>query len=155
MLDDALDGFESVATRPVWQPVPPHVKSALAEPVPRTPENLADVYAEFQALIAPFENGNRHPRFMGWVHGNGTPSGMLAEMLAAAMNANVGGREHSAVYVERAVIAWSAEIFGFPPGASGILTSGTSLANLIAVVVARRNASGDRVRSARPGPGNA
>ena len=152
MLDDALDGFESVATRPVWQPVPLHVKSALAEPVPRTPENLADVYAEFQTLIAPFETGNRHPRFMGWVHGNGTPSGMLAEMLAAAMNANVGGREHSAVYVERAVIAWSAEIFGFPPAASGILTSGTSLANLIAVVVARRNALGDRVRTQGLGP---
>jgi glutamate/tyrosine decarboxylase-like PLP-dependent enzyme len=108
---------------------------------------LADVYAEFRASIEPFENGNRHPRFVGWVHGNGTPSGMLAEMLAAALNANAGGREHSAVYVERAVIAWSAEIFGFPPGTSGILTSGTSLANLIAVVVARRHYLGDDVRA--------
>jgi aromatic-L-amino-acid decarboxylase len=146
-LDDALDGFESIAAGPAWQPVPAGVKAALAEPVPLEPHELAEVYAEFRALIEPYENGNRHPRFMGWVHGNGTPSGVLAEMLAATLNANVGGREHSAVYVERAVIGWSAEIFGFPATASGILTSGTSLANLIAVVVARRHVLGDDVRT--------
>lgn len=146
VLDDALDGFAHIADGAAWRPVPDAVKASLAQPVPRSPEPLADVYSEFQTTIEPFENGNRHPRFLGWVHGNGTPSGMLAEMLAAALNANVGGREHSAVYVERAVIAWSAEIFGFPPTASGILTSGTSLANLIAVLVARGEKLGDEVR---------
>lgn len=146
-LDDALDGFTNISAGPAWKPVPDCVKAELAEPVPCDPEPLADVYADFRSLIAPFENGNRHPRFFGWVHGNGTPSGMLAEMLAAAMNANVGGREHSAVYVERAVIAWSAQMFGFPPTASGILTSGTSLANLIAVLVARAGHMGEEVRS--------
>jgi aromatic-L-amino-acid decarboxylase len=145
-LDDALDGFEHVAAGPAWQAVPSDVKTEIARPVPRESENLTGVYAEYQKLIEPFENGNRHPRFVGWVHGNGTPSGMLAEMLAAGLNANAGGREHAAVYVERAVIAWSAEIFGFPQGASGILTSGTSLANLIAVVVARRRYLGDTAR---------
>jgi aromatic-L-amino-acid decarboxylase len=146
-LDDALDGFERVDEGPAWRPVPADVKADLARPVPRDPENLAAVYLEYRKLIEPFENGNRHPRFVGWVHGNGTPSGMLAEMLAAGLNANAGGREHSAVYVERAVIAWSAEIFGFPAGTSGILTSGTSLANLIAVVIARRRYLGDDVRA--------
>jgi aromatic-L-amino-acid decarboxylase len=146
VLDNALDGFGTISAGPAWRPVPDAVKAALAHPVPRLPEALEDVYAEFRAHIEPFENGNRHPRFLGWVHGNGTPSGMLAEMLAATLNANLGGREHSAVYVERAVIAWSVEMFGFPATASGILTSGTSLANLIAVVVARRHALGDDVR---------
>jgi aromatic-L-amino-acid decarboxylase len=145
-LDDALDGFARVAAGPAWRPVPEAVKSALAHGVPHLPEALDEVYADFRALIEPYENGNRHPRFMGWVHGTGTPAGMLAEMLAAALNANTGGREHSAVYVERAVIAWSAEIFGFPPSTSGILTSGTSLANLIAVLVARGQFLGADVR---------
>ena len=40
--------------------------------------------------------GNIHPRFWGWVMGNGTPLGMLAEMLAAGMNPNMGGGEHGA-----------------------------------------------------------
>ena len=148
VLDDALDGFERIGDGPAWQAVPDAVKARLAEPVPEFPAPLDDVYARYRADIEPFENGNRHPRFVGWVHGTGTPSGMLAEMLAAGLNANVGGREHGAVYVERAVIAWSAEIFGFPPAASGILTSGTSLANLIAVLVARRRFCGDDVRRA-------
>jgi glutamate/tyrosine decarboxylase-like PLP-dependent enzyme len=146
VLDDALDGFARIGDGPAWRAVPEAAKAALDGPVPRLPESLEAVYGEFQASIEPYENGNRHPRFLGWVHGNGTPSGVLAEMLAATLNANVGGREHSAVYVERAVIAWSAEIFGFPPTASGILTSGTSLANLIALLVARAHYAGADVR---------
>ncbi|HTD33666.1 MAG TPA: aminotransferase class V-fold PLP-dependent enzyme, partial [Candidatus Elarobacter sp.] len=65
-------------------------------------------------------------------------------LLAAGLNANVGGREHAAVYVERAVIAWFVELFGFPRTASGVLTTGTSMGNLLAVVAARdrANASG-------------
>jgi aromatic-L-amino-acid/L-tryptophan decarboxylase len=146
VLDETLDGFARVAEGPAWQPIPADAKAALAQPVPREAAGFAAAYAEFVKSIEPFENGNRHPRFLGWVHGNGTPSGMLAEMLAAALNANTGGREHGAIYVERAVIAWSAEMFGFPPTASGILTSGTSLANLIAVLVARAQAAGEDVR---------
>ncbi len=148
LLDDTLDGFGALSGGPAWQPIPPEVKAKLAQAVPRAPQSLETVYAEFATLIAPYENGNRHARFLGWVHGAGTPSGMLAELLAAALNANTGGREHSAIYVERAVLAWSAEIFGFPPATSGILTSGTSLANLIAVQVARTAFCGTAVRTA-------
>jgi aromatic-L-amino-acid decarboxylase len=146
VLDDSLDNLERVGDGPAWRAVPDAVKTALAERVPALPADVSEVYADFRALIEPYATGNRHPRFLGWVHGNGTPSGVLAEMLAATLNANTGGREQSAVYVERAVIAWSAEIFGFPAGASGILTSGTSLANLIAVLAARRHRLGDDVR---------
>ena len=146
VLDDALDGLNGVPDGPAWRPIPAGVKAALAEPLPRQPAGFEAAYTQFAQTIAPYENGNRHPRFFGWVHGNGTASGMIAELLAAALNANVGGREHAAVYVERAVIAWSAEIFGFPATASGILTSGTSLANLIAVLVARDAAAGGAVR---------
>ena len=49
----------------------------------------------FERFVEPFATGNGHPAFMGWVHGAGTPVGMLAEMLAAGLNANCGGRDHS------------------------------------------------------------
>jgi glutamate/tyrosine decarboxylase-like PLP-dependent enzyme len=147
VLDDALDGFARATAGPAWRRVPDAVKAELAGPVPSEPTPLDAVYADFRRLIEPYENGNRHPRFWGWVHGSGTAAGMLAEMLAAGLNANVGGREHSAVYVERTVIAWAAHVFGFPPSAGGILTSGTSLANLIAVVVARTAHLGAPVRA--------
>ena len=48
------------------------------------------------ASVKPYATGNRHPAFMGWVHGAGTPVGMVAEMLAAGLNANCGGRDHIA-----------------------------------------------------------
>jgi glutamate/tyrosine decarboxylase-like PLP-dependent enzyme len=67
--------------------------------------------------------------------------GIVAEALAAAMNSNCGGRDHGAVYVERAVISWCRQIFGFPEDASGLLVSGTSMANLIGIGVARNSLS--------------
>ncbi len=151
LLHEAVDGIvDELATlrdRPVWKPVPDAVKAALREPLPRAGEPLESTYARFAELIAPYPTGNRHPRFFGWVHGAGTPAGVLAELLAAAMNSNVGGREHAAVYVEREVLAWFAELFGFPADASGILTSGTSMGNLLAVVAARDAMLGSNARA--------
>src|SRR5258708_40069575 len=125
MLDDMIDFLEQVRTRPVWQPVPETVKQSLDEKLPQGPTPLADVYEQFRAQILPYATGNIHPGFVGWVHGSGTPTGMLAEMLAAGMNANVGGRDHGAVYVERQVVEWCRELFGFPAGTSGVLGTGT------------------------------
>ena len=51
---------------------------------------------------------------MGWVHGGGTAVGMLAEMLAAGLNANLGGRDHMPIEVERQIVAWMRSLFAFP-----------------------------------------
>jgi glutamate/tyrosine decarboxylase-like PLP-dependent enzyme len=93
--------------------------------------------------VLPYSVGNVHPGFMGWVHGGGTVVGMLAEMLAAGLNANLGGRDHIPIEVEREVVRWASEIAGFPRGTSGLLVTGTSMANLIAVVIAREAALGN------------
>jgi aromatic-L-amino-acid/L-tryptophan decarboxylase len=141
-LDDALDRLEGVRERRVWTEVPDDVQARLHEPIPIEPTPLDDVYRAFTELILPYDSGNIHPRFFGWVQGTGTPTGMLADMLASAMNPNVGGRNHGAVYVERAVMRWFCDLFGFPHDATGVLTVGASAANLIAVVVARTRALG-------------
>ncbi len=147
-LDDTFDALRDERDAPAWRPIPPDVRGALArDPLPREPHAAAAVYAEFAERIAPYAVDNRHPRFFGWVHGAGTAVGVLAELLAAGMNANVGGRDHAAVEVERRVIRWWCEVFGFPASASGVLTSGSSMANLIAILVARRAAAGPEVRA--------
>jgi glutamate/tyrosine decarboxylase-like PLP-dependent enzyme len=84
---------------------------------------------------------------MGWAHGGGTVPGMLAEILAAGMNANCGGRNQIPIEVERQVTRWVRDIFGFPQTASGIFVTGTSMANLLAVLVARRAKLGAEVRT--------
>jgi glutamate/tyrosine decarboxylase-like PLP-dependent enzyme len=146
-LDDAIAYVRSVRDRPVWRPVPDEVKAALAEPLPTKGEGLESVYREFVREILPYPVGNIHPRFFGWVHGSGLPSGIVSEMMAAAMNVNAGGRDHAALYVERAVIEWCKTIFGFPRSASGILLSGTSMANVCGLAVARNARDGGDVRS--------
>jgi aromatic-L-amino-acid decarboxylase len=80
------------------------------------------------------------------VHGGGTVVGMLAEMLSAGLNANLGGRDHIPIEVERQIVAWMRDLFGFPAGASGIFVTGTSMANLMAVLVARTFALGKSAR---------
>ncbi|MDB5518974.1 MAG: Pyridoxal-dependent decarboxylase [Tardiphaga sp.] len=146
MLDDMLDYVANVRERPVWQPIPDAVRSRFREQLPREPSDLGEVYAEFSEFIAPYATGNVHPGFMGWVHGGGTAVGMLAEMLAAGLNANLGGRDHIPVEVERQIVEWTRQMFGFPAEASGIFVTGTSMANLMAVLVARTEALGTSVR---------
>ncbi len=146
MLDDMFDHIEHVRDRPVWTPMPPGSRAALRCGLPRQGMAPEEAYDRFQQHIQPYATGNLHPGFMGWVHGGGTPLGMLAEMLAAGLNANLGGRDHAPIAVERQVISWSAELLGLPAETTGLVVTGTSTANLIGVLVARRAALGEDVR---------
>ncbi len=137
MVDDMMSYLEGVRERPVWQPIPKEVRASLEGAAPREPRALPEVYAEFTRNILPHPMGNIHPRFWGWVIGTGSPSGALAEFLAATMNPNVGGGDQVAQLVEFQVLNWLKEIFGFPREASGILTSGGSMANFFGVATAR------------------
>jgi len=146
MVDDMFDHLQSLREGPVWQPLPAPLRQELRQSLPRAPMPADQVYDAFRRLVQPYATGNPHPRFMGWVHGGGNPVGMLAELLAAGLNANLGGRDHAPIEVERQVIRWAAEILGFPADASGVLVTGTSIANLIGVLVARSASLGPAVR---------
>jgi glutamate/tyrosine decarboxylase-like PLP-dependent enzyme len=146
MLDDMLYAMREVRARPVWSPIPPHVRERFRGPFPYDGAPLDSIYREFQETILPYPSGNTHPGFMGWVQGGGTAVGMLAEMLAAGMNPNAGGRDHAAIEVEKQIVEWMRLLFEFPEGASGLFVTGTSMANLLAVLVARRAALGGAVR---------
>src|ERR1700678_1225878 len=146
MLDDMIDWTETVRERPLWQPMPDAVRARLGTGLPSDGADLGTVHREFVRDVLPYALGNVHPGFMGWVHGGGTPVGMLAAMLAAGMNANVGGRDHAPIEVERQLANWMRELFGFPEQATGLCVSGTSMANLIAVVIARDVELGFEVR---------
>ncbi|MFQ5981126.1 MAG: pyridoxal phosphate-dependent decarboxylase family protein [Candidatus Heimdallarchaeota archaeon] len=137
IIDDMLNYLETVRERPVWQPIPNDVKNFFKKSVPKDPEEAREIYQDFLEKILPYPLGNTHPRFWGWVAGTGTPFAMLAELLTAAMNANLAGGEHIANYVEAQVINWFKEIMDFPLTTSGLLTSGCSMANLIGLTVAR------------------
>lgn len=146
MLDDMLDYLQQLRARPVWRPMSDGLRASFREPLPKTPAALSEVYRDFLERILPYGSGNTHPAFMGWVQGAGTPVGMLAEMLAAGLNPNCGGRNHAAIEVERQITAWAREIFDFPPQASGLFVTGSSIANFIALIVARTARLGSESR---------
>ena len=146
VLDDMFDYLADIRERPVWQRMPDSLRQELRSSLPHAPESPAATYAAVQRLVVPYVTGNVHPRFMGWVHGGGNPVGMLAELIAGGLNANLGGRDHAPIEVERQVIRWAAEMVGMPAETSGLMVSGSSMANMIAVLVARRAAAGPGIR---------
>jgi len=147
LLDAVLDHLQGAGAGPVWQPVSAALDQAMRRPLPLAPTATTEVARELAELVLPSGVGNTHPRFFGWVHGAGTPGGVLAELVAAAVNANVGGRDHGAVRIERQVLAWAKAIMGFPPQSSGLLVSGTSMGNLVAIQAARTAALGPMARA--------
>jgi len=147
MLDDMLDYVSQIRQRPVWQPTPEEVEQFFTSSLPVAPQSLQATHASFMQNVVPYAIGNSHPGFMGWVHGGGSVVGMLAEMLAAGLNSNLGGRDRIPIQVEQQVVRWMQQLFGFPESASGLFVTGSSLANLIGLLVARTSNIGTEIRA--------
>jgi len=140
LLDSLLNFIQSVRDRPVWQPIPADVRITLeSQLLPEQSQSLSDVCQYIFRYILPYSLGNTHPRFWGWVMGEGTLGGVLADMITATTNSNTGGRTQSFVLIERTVIKWMRQIFGFPEGnTSGLIVTGTSMATVISLATARQ-----------------
>ncbi len=153
-LDAAINHLQNRAQAPVWQRPPDRLRHGLRAPLPREGTDSDALMARIVTEFLPHDVGNTHARFFGWVHGAGTPEGLIPDIFAAAMNANLGGRDHIANEVEKQVISWCVEIFSFPPGAGGLILSGSSMATLVALKAAREKHGGTGLRDSglRNGP---
>ncbi len=82
---------------------------------------------------------NGHPKFLGYITSAPAPIGALADLLASAVNPNVGANILSpmATAIEMQTVKWLSEFIGYSPSAGGILVSGGNMANLTAFLVAR------------------
>jgi aromatic-L-amino-acid/L-tryptophan decarboxylase len=135
MIDDMLAYLENIRPR---QTCPP-TKEAIDEihmPLTEEGEGEEHVYEVFQRSILPHALTLASPRFWGVVAGQGSPYGMMVEMLRAGMN---GAQEFSfaEAQVNAQVIIWLKELMGFPQEAGGVLVGGGSEANFTALAVAR------------------
>jgi aromatic-L-amino-acid/L-tryptophan decarboxylase len=81
---------------------------------------------------------NGHPKFLGYITSSPSPIGALADLLAAAVNPNVGAQILSpiATEIEKQTVKWLAEFIGVGPGYGGILVSGGNMANFTAFFAA-------------------
>ena len=147
MLERVIDRLATLRDAPVWRPMPGAIRARFEAPVPRSGIGAEAAYQSFLESIEPYGSGNPHPRFLGWVQGGGNPVALLSALLEAGLNENCGGRDHVGLAVERQVIAWSASLLGLPDSTGGLLVTGSSMANFIALLCARRQHLGASVRT--------
>ena len=140
MLNDMMGFLRNVRNHNIV-PIPDEVTATIQEPLPLNPQGYERTYKEFLQNVLPYPVPGVHPCFWGFVMGTGSPLGVLAEMLAAAMNSN-GPNYFAPFHIERQVIEWLKEVMHFPQEASGVLVSGGSMANFTGLAVARNAKSG-------------
>ena len=146
MVDDAVRHMAELRERPVWQEIGADAAAALSTGLPQEPTLLGQVYDELLAHVRPYPMGNIHPRFWGWYMGASNFTGALGDFLAGVDGSNLGGGATAATKVEEQVIDWLKEMVGMPADASGTLTSGGSMANMVGLTVARNALAGVDVR---------
>jgi glutamate/tyrosine decarboxylase-like PLP-dependent enzyme len=145
-VDDAIDYLRGIRDRPVWREMPSEVRSSFDTLLPHSPTSLGQVYRQITETLMPYPMGNIHPRFWAWYMGSSNFTGALGDFLAAVQGSNLGGGNHAATKMDQQVVNWCKEMIGFPASASGTLVSGGSMANTIALIVARNVKAGVDVR---------
>ncbi|HSG65628.1 MAG TPA: pyridoxal-dependent decarboxylase [Gammaproteobacteria bacterium] len=142
LVDRIAAFYESLPTRPITRGLgPKDIRALIGDTaLPETGTDPAALLAEFAPLHFDNSLHNGHPRFMGYITSSAAPLGALGDLLAAAVNSNVGAWDLSpvATEIERQTIRWIAELVGYPSGCGGILVSGGNMANFLGFYAARR-----------------
>jgi aromatic-L-amino-acid decarboxylase len=102
----------------------------------QSPGKLLD---DVTSMLVDHSLYNGHPKFWGYITGSPAPLGMLGDLLASAVNPNVGAFVLSpvATELEKQTVRWIAELIGFPSTCGGIMVSGGNMANMVAFLAAR------------------
>jgi aromatic-L-amino-acid/L-tryptophan decarboxylase len=142
--------LRTIEARPVSRQFSAESLEAVAPAIPEEPLSNEALLAYARTVLLDFATYAGHPRFMAYITGAGTVPGAVADLLAAALNANVGGSRlgPGATAVETHLTRWFAtEVFGMPEGAFGLMTSGGAMASFVALKAARDACAGLSVRT--------
>ncbi|MBV8540776.1 MAG: aminotransferase class V-fold PLP-dependent enzyme [Pseudonocardiales bacterium] len=142
LLAEFVDGLDDAPAARVE--LPEGLATALGRPPPEQPTELPALLDTVrQAAQVAVETAG--PRFFGYIPGGGLFASALAELLAQTLNRYTGLSEIAAglVALEDGVLRWLCRLFGLPPGAGGLLTTGGSMATLSMLVAARQDRLGD------------
>ncbi len=120
---------------------PAEVRAALgaARPLPDAGAPATEILERATHLLADHSLFNGHPRFLGYITSSPAPIGMLGDLLASAVNPNVGAWRLSpmASEIEAQTVRWIAELLGYRQGCSGLFVSGGNMANFVGFLAAR------------------
>ncbi len=143
-VDALVRRWEELDAQPAWRGANrADIETWFDTPAPegaRPPERVLDDVLD---RVLPLAGSVDHPRFFAFVPSAPTWPGVIADFLAAGFNTFQGTWLESAgpTRVELQVLDWFKDWIGYPEGASGVMTSGGSSANLTAIVAARSRAA--------------
>jgi aromatic-L-amino-acid decarboxylase len=140
MVADFVEGLPSAPAMNADADGAAALVEALAAPPAEAPRGEG-----FDGLLATFREAasvaieTAGPSYMAYVGGGGLYSSALAELVARGVNRFTGlaAFAPALVAMEESTIRWMAGEFGLPAGSGGLLTTGGSMATLVAVVAAR------------------
>ena len=141
-LIDRIAGFlEIIDKKPVTPGEGPQALQKILgiSSLPDNGSDAKDIITNATDLLMNHSLLNGHPKFMGYITSSPAPIGMLADLLAASVNPNVGAHILSpmATEIEKQTTQWLAEFIGVSPDYGGILVSGGNMANFTAFLAAR------------------
>ena len=118
-------------------------------PLPARGADAGTLLRDAAELLAEHSLFNAHPRFFGYITASPAPIGMLGDLLAAAMNPNVGSWTLGpvATEIEAQTVRWISELLGFPTDGGGLLVSGGNMANTVGFLAARAARAGWDLRA--------
>jgi glutamate/tyrosine decarboxylase-like PLP-dependent enzyme len=141
LLGEFLAAHEvDLLAQPLMPPIQQDAMEAiLNEPLPEEGRPLEALFQEFRDVVVPNSTNVAHPRFLPYVLSSPNGISAFADALADTLNqnCNMWTLSPAANVIEQRVITWFHELFGFPQGSGGIITSGGSMANLTALAIAR------------------
>ncbi|MSO29966.1 MAG: amino acid decarboxylase [Acidobacteria bacterium] len=133
--------FEHIEAYPVLARVAPgDITRGLPERAPSEGERFEDIFDDFEKLLLPGITHWNHPGFFAYFPTSGSGPGVLAELLAAALNAQamLWRTGPAATELEEVALSWLRELMGLPSSFEGVIYDTASISSLHALAAARQ-----------------
>src|SRR5450755_4746959 len=117
LIDWVADYLETPGLYPVLSTISPNdIVKALPAQGPEQGESMERIFADFERVILPGITHWNHPNFMAYFGNTSSPPAVLAELLAAALNANgiLWKTSPAVTELEMVTLGWLLAWFGLP-----------------------------------------
>src|SRR5882762_3426196 len=130
----------SLDERKVTSPATPQdLEKLFDEPLPEQGTATEEILTQFRSIVLEHAMQVASPRYYGQFNPTPLPIGVWADALASSLNQNAGAWRNgpTSAMIEARVLRWLCELVGYGPQSFGVLASGGTEANLIALKCAR------------------
>ncbi len=143
VVDAIVDRWKNLGEQPVWRGGGREVVGSLpGDPPAESGRDLDELLKVLIGDVLPLSARVDHPRFLAFIPSSPTWASVLGSFLVSGYNVFQGTWLEAAgpAWIELSVLDWFRQWLGLPAGSGGLLTSGGSAANLMAIVAAREAA---------------